>query len=57
LDKNGDLIFDIDEARDIHNNAVEMLQHTINTDVLTTFTDVEAINLADKNTTATQDDL
>ena len=57
LDKNGDLIFDIDEARDIHNNAVEMLQHTINTDVLTTFTDVEAINLTDKNTTATQDDL
>jgi hypothetical protein len=53
LDKNGDLIFDIDEARDIHNNAVEMLQHTINTDVLTTFTDVEAINLTDKNTTAT----
>lgn len=25
LDKNGDLIFDIDESRDIHNNAVEML--------------------------------
>jgi len=25
LDKNGDLIFDVDEARDIHNNAVAML--------------------------------
>jgi hypothetical protein len=25
MDKNGDLIFDVDEARDIHNNAVEML--------------------------------
>jgi hypothetical protein len=22
MDKNGDLIFDVDEARDIHNNAV-----------------------------------
>jgi hypothetical protein len=26
LDKNGDLIFDVDEAKDIHNNAVEMLR-------------------------------
>ena len=41
VDKNGDLIFDIDEARDIHNNAVTMLSRAIGTDVLTTFTDVE----------------
>ncbi len=33
LDKNGDLIFDVDEARDIHNNAVEMLIHAIGVDV------------------------
>ena len=57
LDKNGDLIFDVDEARDIHNNAVEMLAHTIGVDVLTTFTEVESIDLSDKNTTASQDDL
>ena len=57
MDKNGDLIFDIDEARDIHNNAVEMLRPAIGVDVLTTFTDVESIDLSDKNTTATQDDL
>ena len=57
MDKNGDLIFDIDEARDIHNNAVEMLRRAIGVDVLTTFTDVESIDLSDKNTTATQDDL
>ena len=57
MDKNGDLIFDIDEARDIHNNAVEMLRRAIGVDVLTTFTDVEAIDLSDKNTTASQDDL
>ena len=57
LDKNGDLIFDVDEARDIHNNAVQMLKRAIGVDILTTFTDVESIDLSDKNTTATQDDL
>ena len=57
LDKNGDLIFDVDEARDIHNNAVEMLRRAIGIDVLTTFTDVDSIDLSDKNTTASQDDL
>ena len=57
MDKNGDLIFDVDEARDIHNNAVEMLRRAIGVDVLTTFTDVESIDLSDKNTTASQDDL
>ena len=57
LDKNGDLIFDVDEARDIHNNAVEMLQRAIGVDVLTTFADIESINMSDKTTTATQDDL
>ena len=57
LDKNGDLIFDIDEARDIHNNAVEMLQRAIGVDILTTFSEVEAINISDSNTTTKSDDL
>jgi hypothetical protein len=57
LDKNGDLIFDVDEARDIHNNAVKMLRNTIGTDILTTFTDVEAINLSDNSTTTSTDEL
>lgn len=57
MDKNGDLIFDVDEAKDIHNNAVEMLRRAVGVDVLTTFTDVESIDLSDKNTTASQDDL
>lgn len=57
LDKNGDLIFDVDEARDIHNNAVAMLQRAIGVDVLTTFADVESIDMSDKNTTVTRDDL
>ena len=57
LDKNGDLIFDVDEARDIHNNAVEMLQHAIGVDVLTTFADVDVEDMADSNTTTTTDEL
>ena len=47
IDKNGDLIFDVDEAREIHNNAVAMLQHSVGTDIITTFADIEAIDLAD----------
>jgi hypothetical protein len=57
MDKNGDLIFDIDEARDIHNNAVQMLARAIGVDVLTTFTKVTPISISDKNTTTTTDDL
>ena len=57
IDKNGDLIFDVDEARDIHNNAVQMLRRAIGVDVLTTFTDVESIDMSDKNTSTTTDDL
>jgi hypothetical protein len=57
LDKNGDLIFDVDEARDIHNNAVEMLKRAIGVDVLTTFADIDVEDMSDKNTTTTSDDL
>ena len=57
MDKNGDLIFDVDEARDIHNNAVEMLSSAIGVDVLTTFADVKAIEIADANKTVTDNSL
>jgi hypothetical protein len=57
MDKNGDLIFDVDEAKDIHNNAVEMLRRAVGVDVLTTFADIDAIDMSDKNTTTSQDDL
>ena len=57
LDKNGDLIFDVDEAQQLHNNAVNMLQKAIGIDVLTTFADVEVADMADRNTTTTVDDL
>lgn len=57
LDKNGDLIFDVDEAKQLHNNAVNMLGKAIGIDVLTTFADVDVADMADRNTTTTVDDL
>ena len=57
LDKNGELIFDVDEARDIHNNAVQMLANAIGVDILTTFTDVVSIDVSDRNSATTMDDL
>jgi hypothetical protein len=57
MDKNGDLIFDVDEARDIHNNACHMLNRTVGVDVLTTFAEVESVNLSDKNTSTSTDEL
>ena len=57
IDKNGDLIFDVDEARDIHNNAVEMLRNAIGVDVLTTFADIQGIDVSEANATVTDDSL
>ena len=57
LDKNGDLIFDIDEAAELHNNAVRMLSKAVGVDVLTTFADIEVADMADSNSTTSTDDL
>ena len=57
LDKNGDLIFDVDEAQQLHNNAVKMLGKAIGIDVLTTFADVEVADMADKNSLTSVDEL
>ena len=57
LDKNGDLIFDPEEAQQLHNNAVKMLTRAIGVDVLTTFADVDVADMSDRNTTTTVDDL
>ena len=57
LDKNGDLIFDVDEAQQLHNNAVQMLGRAIGVDVLTTFADVTVEDMQDNNSTAQTDDL
>ena len=57
LDKNGDLIFDVDEARDIHNNAVSMLRRAVGVDVLTTFAEIDVADMQDSNSSMTKDDL
>lgn len=56
-DKNGELIFDVDEAAQLHSNAVQMLADAIGIDVLTTFADVEVADTSDRNSTTTVDDL
>lgn len=57
VDKNGDLIFDVDEAQALHNNAVRMLSRAIGIDVLTTFADVDVADMSDKSNTTQTDDL
>lgn len=56
MDKNGELIFDVDEARALHNNAVAMLGKAIGIDVLTTFADVESIDMTDRSATSQYDE-
>ena len=55
IDKNGDLIFDIDEATALHNNAVQMIGKAIGLDVLTTFADTKVEDM-DNTTAATATD-
>ena len=57
VDKNGDLVFDVDEAQQLHNNAVNMLKKAIGIDVLTTFADVEVADMGDNRATTATDDL
>ena len=57
IDQNGDLIFDVEQAQQLHNNAVKMLSKAIGLDVLTTFAQVSVADMADKNTSTTRDDL
>lgn len=56
LDKNGDLIFDVDEAQQLHNNAVKMLSRAIGIDVLTTFADVSVEDMAESTVASAQND-
>lgn len=56
MDKNGELIFDVDEAQQLHNSAVQMLGKAIGIDVLTTFADVEVADVADSNASTNQSD-
>lgn len=56
-DKNGDLIFDVDEARDLHNSVTSMVANAVGVDVLTTFADVEMVDTKDTNSQTSKDDL
>lgn len=55
IDKNGDLIFDVQEANALHNNAVNMLGDAIGVDVLTTFADVDVADMSDKGNVSSVD--
>ncbi len=57
VDKNGDLVFDPDQAQDLHNNAVRMLGDAIGIDVLTTFAEVTVADMADKGNQSNIDQL
>lgn len=57
LDDNYNLVFDLDEVQQLHNNAVEMLGSSIGVDVLTTFADVDVADLSDSSATSTSDPL
>lgn len=56
LNKNGDLIFDVDEAQALHNNAVRMLGKAIGIDVLTTFADVNVADMSSSSSVTATDD-
>ena len=55
LDKNGELLFDIDEIQQLHNNAVMMLARAIGVDVLTSFADVSVEDMSDDSSVQTDD--
>ena len=57
MDKNGDPLFDNDEAKDIHTNATRMLRNTIGARVLTTFADVSVEDVADSDAASATDTL
>jgi len=45
MSKDGEMIFDVEEAKALHKNAVKMLEKNENVDVLTTFAEMEMLNL------------
>lgn len=57
IDKNGDLIFDVDEARELHRNAVQMVGDAVGINVLTTFADVGVEDLSDHGNESAADQL
>jgi len=51
VDKEGNFILSIPEAAELHRGIVNMLRNNQNTDVLTTFAEVDLLNISDKTKT------
>jgi len=45
FDKEGNPVFDLPEAKEFHKNALKMLQHNQGIDVLTTFAEMDILNI------------
>lgn len=56
VDKNGEFIFDPEEAQQLHNNATQMVRGVPNTRVLTTFAETEVAKLSDSSSLSSQGD-
>lgn len=57
LDKNYDLVFDLDEMNAFHRAAVSMIGEAVGVDVLTTLADVDVLDMADNNNVSSVDQL
>lgn len=57
LDQNNEMVFDVNEAREIHEMATRMLGDAIGVDVLTTFADIDSVDLSNKEKTTSHDSL
>lgn len=57
INKNGDLIFDLDEAMDIHKNLKDMIANVVGADAITTFADIDVETLSDNSTKTSSDDI
>lgn len=57
LNKNSELIFSLEEAKELHNNAVSMLAKAIGVDVLTTPAEASVETLMDQRTGSGADEL
>ena len=56
VDKQGEFMLDVDEARQLHNNAVQMLTRAIGVDVLTTFAEVDVEDLTSNSANSAEND-
>ena len=57
LDKNMDLVFDLDEMNAFHRMAVNMIGDAVGVDVLSTLADVDVLDMADNNNVSSVDQL